>query len=251
MNKKNETHALSRRLFVQRLAGATGALVLTPFAVACNQTTSPTAEPTSVAPGEATLVPTREPIDPPDAPPAELLALPTERPADWDALAFNRRRGNAGAIPESYRAAINGPDGDSQHLGKHLPFVPAVAAGAVPAGMLALMWGDPAKGYAQHPNAASTEANPEGHWYNWIRLRKASAGDATEAESHYRGWPAVVPGDNGAYTAREGDDPGAADGKNTVYLAELPPDVGPGDWVRVHAHCLTHGEYVDFLQLPS
>ena len=80
---------------------------------------------------------------------------------------------------------------------------------------------------------------------------QASAGDAPEAESHYRGWPAVLPADNGAYAAREGDDPAAADGKNTVYLAELPPDVSPGDWVRVHAHCLTHGEYVDFLQLPS
>lgn len=245
------TTPLTRRLFVQRIAGATGALVLAPFAVACNQTTSPNEEFTRVAPGEATPVPTREPIDPPEAAPSAMPTIPTQRPADWDALAFNRRRGNAGAIPESYRADINGPDGDTQHLGKHLPFVASLAAGVVPAGMLAIMWGDPSKGYAQHPNAASTEQNPEGHWYNWIRLRKASAGDAPEAESHYRAWPAVQPGDNGAFVAREGDDPAAADGKNTVYLAELPPDVGPGDWVRVHAHCLTHGEYVDFLQLPG
>ena len=245
------TTPLTRRLFVQRIAGATGALVLAPFAVACNQTTSPNEEFTRVAPGESTPVPTREPIDPPEAAPSAMPTIPTQRPADWDALAFNRRRGNAGAIPESYRAAINGPEGDTQHLGKHLPFLPSLAAGVVPAGMLAIMWGDPTKGYARHPNAASTEENPEGHWYNWIRLRKATAGDTREVESHYRSWPAVEPGDDGAYTALEGDDPARDGGENTVYLAQLPPDVVPGDLVRVHAHCLTHGEYVDFVQLPG
>lgn len=39
----------------------------------------------------------------------------------------------------------------------------------------------------------------------------------------------------------------AENGKNTIYLVALPSDVGPGDTVRSWAHCLTHGEYIDFL----
>ena len=47
-------------------------------------------------------------------------------------------------------------------------------AGAVRAGMIALMWGDPAKGHAKHPNAVRNETNNgEGHWYDRIAVRKA------------------------------------------------------------------------------
>ncbi|MBK8588387.1 MAG: hypothetical protein IPN77_04495 [Sandaracinaceae bacterium] len=234
----------TRRDFFHRVAGATGTLVLAPYLVGCEPTSTPDRAPTAM--------PILEPVAPTETPAAEPPSVPLERPAGWDALAFNKRRGNAGAIPASYLDDINGPDGDARHLGKHLPFLPALDPGVVvPAGMLAIMWGDPTKGYARHPNAASTEENPEGHWYNWIRLRKATAGDTREVESHYRSWPAVEPGDDGAYTALEGDDPARDGGENTVYLAQLPPDVVPGDLVRVHAHCLTHGEYVDFVQLPG
>jgi hypothetical protein len=242
MNTMNKH--FTRRDFFHRVAGATGTLVLAPYLVGCEPTSTPDRAPTAM--------PILEPVAPTETPAAEPPSVPLERPAGWDALAFNKRRGNAGAIPASYLDDINGPDGDARHLGKHLPFLPALDPGVVvPAGMLAIMWGDPSKGYARHPNAASTEGNPEGHWYNWIRLRKATAGDTREVESHYRSWPAVEPGDDGAYAAREGDDPARDGGENTVYLAQLPPDVVPGDLVRVHAHCLTHGEYVDFVQLPG
>ncbi|MEZ4253768.1 MAG: hypothetical protein R3B99_36640 [Polyangiales bacterium] len=146
---------------------------------------------------------------------------------------------------------MNGPDGELKHLGKHLPYVPNLDSGVapVPAGMLALMWGDPSKGYTMHPNASPTEENPDGHWYNWIRIRKAEPG-AEEVESRFSGWPTVSADDNGAYSALEGGDPTAESGKNTVYVVALPPGIASGDVIRVHAHCLTHGEYVDFLRVP-
>jgi len=228
----------SRRDFLKQLAGATSAVVLAPTIVGCGRTGgSPQAqaegEPTGG--GEDTVAG--------HAP----LAVPRVKPADWDPVAFNKARGNAGAIPESYRDDINGPDGDAKHLGKHLPYVAETDPGRVPAGMVALMWGDPAKGHARHPNARRSEDNPEGHWYNWIRIRRAVDGDAQEAESRYRGWPDVEQPGDGAYTVKGGGDITADGGKNTIYLARLPDDVRPGDMVRIHAHCLTHGEYVDFL----
>jgi hypothetical protein len=224
----------TRRDFVTLLAGATGALVLLP--VGCTTTSSQSSSTTPNPPGAA-----RTP-DP--------LALP-RTPDGFDALAFNRARGNAGAIPDSYRAAINANDGDQNALGKHLPYVPKLAAGVVPAGLLALMWGDPSKGHAPHPNAAPTPEVPSGHWYNWIRVRKATEADAVENEAKFSAWPTPVAGDDGRYAAAAGDDVTADKGKNTVYLVPLPPDVKPGDVVRIHAHCLTHGEYVDFVTVPA
>ncbi|MBX3250795.1 MAG: twin-arginine translocation signal domain-containing protein [Myxococcales bacterium] len=225
----------TRRDFLEQIAAVTGAVVLAPHTIGCSSEPTTPPEPTSGA----------------ETPEADPLAVPLERPAGWDAIAYNRTRGNAGAIPESYLPSINGPDGDTNHLGKHLPFVPALSPASVPTGMLAIMWGDPSKGHTPHPNAPPTEENPEGHWYDWIRIRKATHDEAAEAESRFSGWPTVEGADNGAYAAFEGDDPTADAGKNTVYLVQLPPDVGPGDLVRVHAHCLTHGEYVDFLTLPT
>lgn len=178
-------------------------------------------------------------------------AVPWERPEGWNPIAFNRDRGNAGFIPESYRAAINGPDGATAHLGKHLPYVPALAADAVPAGFLAIMWGDPAKGHAKHPNAAPSEELPGGHFYDWIRVRKAVHGIATEVESTFTSWPDSGAGDSGRYTADGGPAPTDESGKDTVNLCRLPEDVRPGDLVRIHAHCRTHGEYVDFVVVPG
>lgn len=183
------------------------------------------------------------------SPEKNALSIPKQAPADWNPIAFNKTRGNQGAIPKSYHESINGADGDAKHLGKHLPYT--VTHPEIPAGSIALMWGDPSKGHAKHPNAAKSDKNPEGHWYNWIRVRKATDGEAQEVESKYSAWPIIGGRDNGAYLAQQGKDPAADSGKSTIYLAKLPAEVKPGDLVRIHAHCLTHGEYVDFLKVPA
>lgn len=237
----------TRRTFLTQLSRATGAVILMPVVSRCGGTTAaaPTSMPSVVVEGvsgETELVAEVA---------GDLVAgVPMTMPEDWDAIDFNRVRGNAGAIPDSYLGSINGPDGVTGHLGKHLPYVPAVDAAAVPSGFIAIMWGDPDKGYTQHPNAVRSEANNhEGHWYNSIKLRKATAGESEEAESTYVEWPGVGDGSSGAYAVFGGGDITENSGKNTIYLAALPSDVVAGDWVRVHAHCLTHGEYVDFVQV--
>jgi hypothetical protein len=175
---------------------------------------------------------------------------PLVRPGNWDPVAFNRDRGNSGAIPESYLGDVNGPDGEAKHLGKHLPYAVDAAGLNMPEGYLALMWGDPAKGYAQHPNARKgAEAYPRGHWYDWVRVRKAVAGDAEEVETRFSNWPESGASDTGQYRVAEGGEIEANSGKDTIYLVKLPPDVKPGDTVRIWAHCLYHGEYVDFLEV--
>lgn len=211
----------SRREFL-RLSTLAGVTVLAPTLTSCvkEQTNSPKA-------GEG---------------------VPKAQPQGWNPIAYNKKRGNEGAIPDSYLESINGPDGEKKHLGKHLPFT--VDHPGLPAGSIALMWGDPAKGYAKHPNAGKSEKSPQGHWYNWIRVRKATDEEAEEVESKYSAWPVIGSGDNGAFAGKEGDDPSADSGKNTIYIAKLPSDVKPGDMVRIYAHCLTHGEYVDFLKVP-
>lgn len=216
-----------RRAFLRTLATAAGAVVLVPAVSACGGASS--------TPDSATGP----------------SAIPKRRPAGWDPIAFNRDRGNAGAIPDTYLPDINGPDGESQHIGKHLPFVPDADEGLVPSGFVAIMWGDPDAGHARHPNAPRTDENPDGHWYDWIRVRKATDEDAAELESTYTDWPGTTEDATGAY-AVFGDGALTDDsGRNTIYLAALPPDVGPGDTVRIHAHCLTHGEYVDFVTIHA
>lgn len=222
----------SRRQFLQ-LSGVAGVTLLLPSLVSCKKEQAGTVNSENMGTGSSTQM---QP------------GLPVVRPANWDPIVYNRDRGNQGAIPESYRDDINGPDGVKKHLGKHLPYL--VQAQGIPAGMVGIMWGDPAKGYAKHPNAPQSAENPTGHWYNWIRIRKAADGQLQESESKYSGWPMAQPADSGKYAAKDGSDPAADGGRNTVYVAQLPSDVKPGDWVRVHAHCLTHGEYLDFLQIP-
>jgi len=231
----------TRRELLELLAATTGATILAPIAVGCGPSASSTST-SAQASGGGTGGESAERADP--------MAVPDTRPDGWDPIAFNRARGNAGAIPESYRDEINGADGELMHLGKHLPYIPALPAGAVPAGMLAIMWGDPSLGRTRHPNAAPTAEVPTGHWYDWIRVRKATMDGAVETTSTFGGWPTVIDTDNGAYAAQEGTDVTVDLGKNTVYLVQLPSGLVSGDVIRVHANCLTHGEYVDFLTVP-
>lgn len=213
----------TRRNFLRQLSIATGACILMPAVSSC---------------GAQSAV----------APDSGMIPPPLVPPTGWDPIAFNRTRGNAGAIPDTYLDDINGPVGETDHLGKHLPYVPEVDASMVPTGFVAVMWGDPSKGHAAHPNAERGEANNfEGHWYNWIRIRKAVSGEAEETQSTYAEWPGETEDSTGAYAVYGGGDIRDNSGKNTIYLAALPPDVRPGDTVRIHAHCLTHGEYVDFI----
>ncbi len=236
----------TRRDFLVNLASATGAVVLMPAVTACKNKDEKAAEPAVVA--EPTPVTPVEPAKP--ATPAPPPAPPSARPDDWNAMAYNKERGALGAIPAAYMADINGPDGDNKHLGKHLPYQPKIEAKLLPEGYIAIMYGDPSLGHAKHPNAVKgPDNNNEGHWFNWIRVSRAVDGDREELQSAYASWPEVGEGDNGKYVAVDGGDITADGGRNTVYLCALPAGLKAGDTVRVWGHCLTHGEYVDFLTL--
>lgn len=241
----------TRRVFLKQLATATGSLVLLPIATGCDEESSG-GEPSGGEPNEpeGTPDPTAE-VAPDAAAEAPGPGVPRVAPDDWDAIAFNRDRGNAGAIPEGYRESINGPEGENLHLGKHLPYIPEVPVGVVPTGFLALMWGDPSKGHARHPNAPVSEANAQGHWYDSIKVRKAITGSAQEMTSTFPHWPPNDQEPSGNYAVLGGGELTEDSGKNTIYVVQLPDDVSPGDTVRVYAHCLTHGEYVDFLTVPA
>ena len=233
---------MDRRDFVKKLGLGAGYMVLLPTVSACTSTPAkddavPTDGPTQT---DATMA---------NVPPLDRNGIPTARPVDWDPIAFNEKRGLAGAIPETYHASITGEGGESKHLGKHLPYVPAMDAVA-PVGFIPLMWGDPAKGHAKHPNAPANESNNnEGHWYDWIRVGKVDGDSIDELQSTFKGWPDVVEGSTGAYLTSDGGAITDDSGKNTVYLVALPKSAKPGDTLRIYAHCLTHGEYVDFITL--
>ncbi len=183
--------------------------------------------------------------------PVDPLAVPAQKPAAWDPVAYNTARGAAGAIPAAYMKDIGGEDGVNKHLGKHLPYVPAnLPEDRKVAGRLPIMWGDPAQNHAKHPNAPKSEKNPEGHWYNWIRIAK-DGDEASQVETVFDNWPQCSEGVNGRLVGCVDPDPAAEDGKNSVYLAILPAGIKAGDTVRIWAHCLTHGEYVDFMTVPE
>lgn len=179
------------------------------------------------------------------------IEFPFKKPDNWDPVKFNIDRGASGAIPKEYMKEILAPDGIQNHLGKHLPYVPKnLKPNAIPDGYIGLMWGDPAKGYAEHPNARPNESNNnEGHWYNWIKIRKAVKVYAETAVSTYTGWPGTNPQDTGYYAVKGDGEITQNSGKNTIYVAMLPKDVKSGDTLRIWAHCLRHGEYVDFITL--
>ena len=211
----------TRRQFLRYMTGMAGTLVVFPTIYSCTPTSG-----------------------------TILNNIPFTKPENWDPIAYNRKRGNAGAIPNSYLPDINGPEGVKKHLGKHLPYLPEVDPAVAPGGFIPLMWGDPSLGYVRHPNAVpNKDNNHEGHWYNWIKIRKATPMWAKTAESTYVNWPEAKDPSTGAYAVYGGGDIEEDSGKNTIYLAKLPPDVEPGDQVRIWAHCLRHGEYIDFITL--
>lgn len=231
----------SRREFLGQLATLTGGVVLLPHVTACSTTQAADKAPATptAAQGAATAVA-----------PGSSIPVPKTPPTDWDAIAFNKKRGNDGAIPKSYWPDINGPEGEKKHLGKHLPYTPKVDAKLVPEGFIAIMWGDASKGYARHPNAAKDPAKDyKGHWYNWIKVRKAVDGEAEELNNEYADWPGPAPYDKKSYAVFGEGEITADAGKNTIYLVKLPADVKKGDTIRIYAHCLYHGEYVDFLTI--
>ena len=238
------TDGLKRREFVKQLAAATGGVIVLPSVFSCGG--SPTAVQVSQT------GPVDEPIAEPVVEVADDSQLPTTRPESWDPLGFNRERGNLGAIPLDYREAINGPDGDAKHLGKHLPYIPKVDGKLVPPGYLPVMWGDPSLGYAQHPNAAKdSETYPLGHFYTWVKIRKATDQPADELESRFGDWPESAEGDSGRYAPLGPGNIEDNSGKGTIYLVKLPEDVAPGDSVRVWGNCQYHGEYLDFAEVPQ
>lgn len=233
----------SRREFIRNASVGAGCAVLVPSVVSCASRTTPpedATEPAPVAPEQTAEAP---------ASMADPMAVPMTRPEGWDPIAYNRDRGNAGAIPESYQDDINGPDGVNAHLGKHLPFVPDGVE--TPEGFLSIMWGDPSLGHVRHPNSpVETEGYERGHWYDWVRVRKAVEGEAEELESTFTDWPELGEGDSGRYAVLGGGEMSEDGGRNAIYQARLPSDVASGDLVRIYAHCRYHGEYVDFLTLP-
>lgn len=243
-----EQKGADRRSFLKQIAAVTGGVALAPVVIACTGGTQGHTTTGDTMAGKAAGTKVADGLGK-GGPLETSVPVPQSKPAVWDPIAYNKARGNAGAIPKSYLPSINGPDGDKTHLGKHLPYVPAIDAKLVPAGHIAVMWGDPKKGYAQHPNAPKDAAkNYPGHWYNWVRIRKAIDGAAEEKQSTFADWPGT--GEEAKkYVAFSGTDVTAASGKGTVYLLALPADVKKGDTVRIWAHCLTHGEFVDFITI--
>lgn len=237
----------NRRAFLRDVGLTAGAVALAPSALsACNRQADTETTPDSTEPATDGVEPVAETLQ------ADPLAIPQTRPADWNAITFNQNRGNAGAIPESYHGSINGEEGANGHLGKHLPYLPDMEASAVPDGFIALMWGNPELSHTRHPNATTGTAGYErGHWYDWVKVRKAVEGDAQELETTFTGWPEPGEGQTGQYAVQGGGEITEDSGKNTIYIVQLPPDVAPGDMIRVQGHCLYHGEYVDFLTIPS
>ncbi len=241
----SDEHGANRREFLEQLALVTGATVLVPAVTAC--------EPKPAEPASRRTAPTGSGTGPRSAPrrraAADPLAVPKTPPAGWDDMAFNLARGKAGAIPAGYLMQIEAPGGDHKHLGKHLPYVPKVDAKLIPGGYLAVMYGDASKGNARHPADAADPAKQfKGHWFNWIKIRKAVDGAAQELKNEYPDWPGRTDAERKElYAVFGGGDIKADSGKNTIFLVKLPADVKSGDTVRIWGHCLLHGEYVDFL----
>jgi len=222
-----------RREFFKHLAALTGTVVIAPMALGC----------ASANPKESTVRPIAR-VDASGAPP-----IPEVKPDNWDPIVFNRDRGLKGAIPASYYKDINGPDGEKAHLGKHLPYIPPLKATDFPQGYIPIMWGDPAKGYTQHPSAPKfSEGYPIGHWYNWVRIKGSAAG-SQEVESQFDAWPgAAADRDATVFATFGGGDITANSGKNTIYMLNRPGNINEGDTLRIHGHCLYHGECVDFIE---
>lgn len=236
----------NRRVFLQQTAVAGLALptVGSVLAGCASNKAAPAAKAASAPAAAAAAAPVKAAVT--GGTPA---GVPITRPSDWEVVAFNSARGAAGAIPAGYMDKIKAADGLPKHLGKHLPYLPSnVPADRVPANYLSIMWGDPKLGYTMHPNAPKSEANPEGHWYNWIRVA-IEGNEGSQIETKFDDWPKCSDAVKGHIVGLEDADATVNGGKNSVYLAQLPEGAKSGDTLRVWAHCLTHGEYLDFVTL--
>jgi hypothetical protein len=223
----------NRREFFRHLAAITGSFVVAPVVVACGASAL-----------SGNKINPQATVDASGAP-----KIPMVRPENWDGISFNKDRGLKGAIPKSYYPDITGPDGEKGHLGKHLPYIPKIDPADYPNGYIPVMWGDPALGYTQHPSQEKgSEGYPRGHWFNWIRVRKAVTEDAEERESQFFNWPGPDDVDGTVFGVFGKGDIRENTGKNTIYMLASPPDLASGDVIRVYGHCLYHGEYVDFIE---
>ncbi|MCB0067357.1 MAG: hypothetical protein KDD77_09405 [Caldilineaceae bacterium] len=164
------------------------------------------------------------------------MPVPKAKPGDWNAIEFNKKRGNSGAIPKEYLSAINAGGGEMA-IGKHLPYIPQENA---PDGHVVIAFGKRSAGYPQHP--ASSD-----HWFDWIHVAKS--GSDKGMMSKFPAWPGTEEQRKQLYVVAGGydiSDIGMEKGKLTVYLAKLPDDVKGGDILRITGHCTKHGEYVNF-----
>lgn len=209
----------TRRRFLGRAAQSAGVALVIPSLVSCaSEEADKSSEKSS-----SSVAPVTDP-----------LVVPNKRPAGWNPIEFNLKRGLAGAIPTSYHASITGPDAAKLHIGKHILYNSPLDKTLVPSGFIALMAGDFTRGYAKHPAAAT-------HWYDSISIVKE--GTSQVIKSTFAAWPV------GNYLVLGGGPIEDATGSNTIYLAALPPGVNLGDTIRVAGHCNIHGEYVDFITL--
>lgn len=222
----------NRRAFFKHLAALTGTVVIAPMAISCSKASTPAVRPIAR-------------VDASNAP-----DIPLAKPSNWDANAFNKNRGLKGAIPQSYYADINSPDGEKKHLGKHLPYIPDIKPTDYPEGYIPIMWGDPSKGFSQHPNSAQhSPGYTVGHWYNWVRTKNTSIENGEEIESQFHAWPGPRDGADATVFSVFGEgNIEDNDGKNTIYMLSKPADLNDGDTMRIYGHCLYHGEYVDFIK---
>ncbi|MBW1880892.1 MAG: hypothetical protein JRJ84_21265, partial [Deltaproteobacteria bacterium] len=91
--------AVDRREFLAKLTLTTGGLLLLPLAASCgggSEDVTDVADAGTPEPTEPTGP--AEPVATPE-PTKDLPAVPLVEPDGWDPIAFNKTRGNAGAIP--------------------------------------------------------------------------------------------------------------------------------------------------------
>lgn len=187
------------------------------------------------------------PIDPAER--AAYALPPVTPPAGWDPIAYNLARGRVGYIPPDYLAEVKGPGGFAVIVGEHLGYAVQHEAVKLSEGRLALMFGDPRRGHVRHPNSPRTKSDLVGHWVDWIRVRAVKGGE--EVETRFDDWPVCSSLVQGRILPRVGNNPADDSGRNSVFVAKLPEGVAVGDQLRIWAHCRSHGEYVDYANLPA
>lgn len=211
-----------RRNLLKHLAAATSASLFLPAVIGCSTQRQDEADVFGTKDSSSTT------IDP--------STVPVSRPENFNPIEFNLQRGLLGAIPASYHPSILGADGPLVHLGKHMAYIAPVDKTTVPAGYVAIMMGEFAKGYTRHVASGT-------HWYDWISVRKEGAALNRAVVTNYASWP---DSNNAVFGAGLITD---ASGVNTIYYARLPAGVQASDTICVVAHCNIHGEYISFITL--